>query len=83
LAAVYDPSTTPPVQRSIRDNVRLRGDHPSAHPIAFAALLNDYRGIVQCDSYSCQKAHLGNYREQTGAERALLVPMTAGKILNA
>ena len=38
---------------------------------------------MNADKLAAYRTQLGDYRKQTGAERALLVLMTAGKILNA
>jgi hypothetical protein len=38
---------------------------------------------MSADKLAAYRTQLGDYRKQTGAKRALLVLMTAGKILNA
>ena len=45
----------------------------------------DWKSDVEMstETLAAYRRQLGDYRKQTGAERALLVLMTAGKILNA
>jgi exodeoxyribonuclease-5 len=43
----------------------------------------DWKSDVDSNKLAAYRTQLGDYRKQTGAERALLVLMTGGTILNA